>query len=68
MTVPWQEEAYGMAREALQEAYELIDSLRTQLCMALDRAERAEEALKLLREEIREAREEIRQARTTPFG
>ena len=57
----YREQQVGMYREALREAHEEIATLKTQLAMALDRAEIAEDRNRVLREEIREARQ-------TPFG
>jgi phage shock protein A len=57
----WREEQVEMLKQALSEANASLAALRTELTMALDRAERAEEALRVLREEIAEARR-------TPFG
>ncbi len=56
LTLAYREEQLEMYRAELREALRTIEALRTELAMALDRAERAEETLRTLREEIREAR------------
>jgi len=57
----WRDEQIEMLKESLRGEMELAESLRLQLAMALDRAEKAEAALRVLREEIADARQ-------TPFG
>ena len=52
----WREEQVEMFKQALREANETIATLRTELTMALDRAERAEDRARILQEEILEAR------------
>lgn len=57
----YREDQVGMLRDMLAEANRSRAELQTLLTMALDRAEHAEEQLRILREEIAEAR-------ATPFG
>lgn len=52
----YREQQVELLKQSLREAEQTIASLRTQLTLALDRAERAEDRCRLLSEEIEEAR------------
>ena len=57
----WQQTEISELREALKDARQQNEHMRIELALVLDRAELAEDRLRVLREELREARE-------TPFG